>query len=624
MPTPSTPATPASPRDSVRETFETIVFVVSLVLMLKLFVVEAFVIPTGSMAETLYGYQKIAHCPECEHEFPVNASNEVQPWDGHPKVVSGACCPNCRHRWQWKKEDSPANRSGDRVLVLKPLYTFGKPQRGDVVVFKYPVDPQVNFEAQNYIKRLWGLGGETLAIWRGDLYVSHGIDYPAEAEDTNGYPLYPRPEGADFPRRLWEGPAVDSKTGYRQIAPYQTGFVYHNAHAALAAFEESRRTGFPAGVGFDIIRKSDEHALAMRRLVYDNDHQAAGLTRAGVPPRWTPEGSGWTPDDPKAPRIFRHEGPGRSWVRYLHRVPGPISDVRPQDDGNVFGRRILADDWMKLESHWHPGLFSPHPITNFLGYNAGIEDGGMPRDVSDHWVGDLMIECTATFLSTQDEVVLELSEGARRYQARFAEGAVTLVQTGPGAKDLATRPTGIAAGTHELRFANIDDRLRVWVDGSAVDFGTEADVRSGDGGAFAAAVATIAGAAFGPLTPRGDNTAHPNFPEGPTGFSLANDILAPAGIAASGGVTVKHLKLWEDTFFTPAANQAYANPADPVDTFYIHPGHYLCLGDNSGQSSDSRKWGLVPERLMLGKAVFVFYPFPPFTEWRNNRLGFIQ
>src|SRR5262249_27581093 len=43
---------PPHPRDPARESVETIVFVVVLVLLLKLFVTEAFVIPTGSMAET--------------------------------------------------------------------------------------------------------------------------------------------------------------------------------------------------------------------------------------------------------------------------------------------------------------------------------------------------------------------------------------------------------------------------------------------------------------------------------------------------------------------------------------------------------------------------------------------
>src|SRR5215210_4006245 len=42
-------------KDSFREVIETIVFVVVLVLMLKTFLAEAFVIPTGSMATTLLG-----------------------------------------------------------------------------------------------------------------------------------------------------------------------------------------------------------------------------------------------------------------------------------------------------------------------------------------------------------------------------------------------------------------------------------------------------------------------------------------------------------------------------------------------------------------------------------------
>src|SRR5712691_7356281 len=48
---------------SGREVVETIVFVVVLVLLLKSFVAEAFVIPTGSMATTLLGYHKDVTCP---------------------------------------------------------------------------------------------------------------------------------------------------------------------------------------------------------------------------------------------------------------------------------------------------------------------------------------------------------------------------------------------------------------------------------------------------------------------------------------------------------------------------------------------------------------------------------
>ena len=119
----------------------------------------------------------------------------------------------------------------------------------------------------------------------------------------------------------------------------------------------------------------------------------------------------------------------------------------------------------------------------------------------------------------------------------------------------------------------------------------------------AAALAALAGGAF---APRAD------------GHTLQNDVLAPAGVGAKGAVEVSGLKLWQDTFFTPSAAGA---PAETVDTYYVQPGHSLCLGDNSGQSSDSRKWGLVPDRLMLGRAVFVFWPPFPLG---NTRVGFIR
>ena len=52
-------------------------------------------------------------------------------------------------------------------------------------------------------------------------------------------------------------------------------------------------------------------------------------------------------------------------------------------------------------------------------------------------------------------------------------------------------------------------------------------------------------------------------------------------------------------------------------TFYVKTGHYLCLGDNSPESSDGRSLGLVHERLMLGRAPVVYYPFK-FPWWPIN------
>ncbi len=82
-------------KDTFRELIETIVFVVVLVLMLKTFLAEAFVIPTGSMADTLLGYHHNVSCRECGKPNLVNASNEADPQDGEPRPVSDWKCENC-------------------------------------------------------------------------------------------------------------------------------------------------------------------------------------------------------------------------------------------------------------------------------------------------------------------------------------------------------------------------------------------------------------------------------------------------------------------------------------------------------------------------------------------------
>jgi signal peptidase I len=106
------------------------------------------------------------------------------------------------------------------------------------------------------------------------------------------------------------------------------------------------------------------------------------------------------------------------------------------------------------------------------------------------------------------------------------------------------------------------------------------------------------------------------------GWTKANDVEAPAGVGATGGVEVSKLKLWRDSYFINSRYSNTSNATETYHTYYVQPGHYLCLGDNSAQSSDGRDWGTVPERLMLGRAVFIFFPFPPFNP--VNRLGFIK
>ena len=48
----------------------------------------------------------------------------------------------------------------------------------------------------------------------------------------------------------------------------------------------------------------------------------------------------------------------------------------------------------------------------------------------------------------------------------------------------------------------------------------------------------------------------------------------------------------------------------------VPDGAYFVLGDNSGSSHDSRFWGFVPKRLMIGQAICIFWPL---TRWRMLR-----
>jgi signal peptidase I len=47
------------------------------------------------------------------------------------------------------------------------------------------------------------------------------------------------------------------------------------------------------------------------------------------------------------------------------------------------------------------------------------------------------------------------------------------------------------------------------------------------------------------------------------------------------------------------------------DPYTVPPRHYFAMGDNSYHSSDSRDWGPVPQQNIMGRGVFVYWPFGP-------------
>lgn len=83
----------------------------------------------------------------------------------------------------------------DCILGLQLAYLFGGPERGDIVIFPYPDNPEVT-----YVKRVIGLPGETVEIKNGAVYIDgEPIKEPYLKEAMKGeYGPYVVPEGCYF------------------------------------------------------------------------------------------------------------------------------------------------------------------------------------------------------------------------------------------------------------------------------------------------------------------------------------------------------------------------------------------------------------------------------------------
>jgi signal peptidase I len=89
----------------------------------------------------------------------------------------------------------PTLFAGNFVVINKLAYQFGEPERGDIVVFEYPPDPNQD----PYIKRVIGLPGESIEIADGKVSINGiSIQEPYLTSDTPQGGSWKVPDGALF------------------------------------------------------------------------------------------------------------------------------------------------------------------------------------------------------------------------------------------------------------------------------------------------------------------------------------------------------------------------------------------------------------------------------------------
>ncbi len=511
--------------ESIKETFESIVIAFILAFVFRAYVVEAFVIPTGSMAPTLLGQHFRVTCSQCGYGFVADGPDGGKPLP--VRSTTNALCPMCHYPNPLPRGGAPL--AGDRILVHKYIYSFVEPRRWDVIVFKAPHDPDINF-----IKRLVGLPNESVAIIEGNVYVQR---------HTSG----------NEPPTPW---LIARKTDRPRVQETVWQPVYRTPYVPL-----------------------DEG---------DDD-----LSPERVSHGWSQP---WVADDAEAWMIeprrgFTHTGEGDGTLRFDF-------------------RRALAGG---------PGLYVYNHLRRYggdgLADDEPIEDIRLAVNVQAHaWKSALTLTTTAR---------LDDERGARPLHARIhADGSAELATLDPRTGEnrildsaMPDKVPALMPGrTRRVELWYVDQQVSLWIDGQRIlmwqyDLPHNQDLRQS-------------------LIVRRPGPAM--FPD--------------LSITVSGSpVTLHRIELDRDLFYGSVAEGGSA-PADRAGivklgrhdrTFDGRPvsltvDEFFVLGDNSPQSSDSRFWktvnpwvldrmfqpehpaplGIVPRRLLIGRAFFVYFPGP--------------
>jgi signal peptidase I len=426
---------------------------------------------------------------------------------------------------------------------------------------------------------------------------------------------------------------ADAKVNYIKRLIGLPGETVRIRHGDISILDESTADRGTEGMQFHIARKPPDKVVGMLQLVDDTYH----VPKSGWPSRWVPvtPGDNWKQGETRSEFSVEAKD-ADTWRRYRHLVP-------------------RDDDWRQIRNREKPNLagYEGSLITDYYAYNDGRPGGYSPGV---HWVGDLAIESNLEITSQAGELLLDLVEGGVHFECRIdiATGRATLGIKGDGASfqdgtaKPSAPPTAVTSlqgpGEYSVRFANVDDKLFLWVNDEVVVFEGSTEYQ------------------------RSDETIPQWSPEDPADFM-------PVAIGARQlSIRVSRLRVLRDVYYlamgpTPGRQdgwdyeRAYYSVIEEVltnprsthrtamfksrthETFVMGPDQFFPLGDNSPQSKDARLWShylgdgeldpppAVDRELLIGKAISIYWPhawyLPAFPVWpivvpNYQRMGFIH
>jgi signal peptidase I len=321
---------------------------------------------------------------------------------------------------------------------------------------------------------------------------------------------------------------------------------------------------------------------AMWRLVYDNDYHPLGKDRGDVHPwqqPWTvTQGTGWTLDDPATHgrKFIFNSASGSSQLHF-----DPVANPTAQ----TLSEYLVYDQQPR---HYEPqrGTESAYPLTQ----RQANQSTEMP-------VSDVDLRLTYQRTSGTGPLRLDLMKRNHHFIAEISPTQGTLFQEFKGKRTQIGSSFPVSSSRPmRIEFSNVDYQLTLRIDDQLVAQSTPAD--------------------FSPNLPVliDEFKNHQTPPPGSVDIS-----------ASSQQCSVSHLSLWRDQYYYNDRGQVLrATPEDfPNNAQKLGKDEYFVMGDNSILSFDARCWptgvqlpdegldvgaGKVPERFMLGKAFYVYWP----------------